>query len=140
MHLGLGYLVAYARMHHDDLEFTYLDTRVASSKETNAFFNTHFDLIGMTVFCPVYFEVKSLFRRIRKQHPTTPICLGGPYVTTIMQLHNGGYIRPSQTNWCGGMLLPDTAKEGFYLKINRAKYRHADQIEVGVEEGVGFFA
>lgn len=85
MHLGLGYLVAYARLHHDDVEFVYLDTRVAKSAETNAFFSTQFDLIGMTVFSPVYFEVKSLFRRIRKQQPATPICFGGPYVTTIMQ-------------------------------------------------------
>lgn len=85
MHLGLGYLVAYARLHHTDLSFTYLDTRVASAKETNNFFNTKFDLIGMTVFSPVYFEVVSIFKRIKKQQPETPVCLGGPYVTTIMQ-------------------------------------------------------
>lgn len=83
MHLGLGYLVAWARLHHDDLSFKLLDTRVATKKETNAFFREDFDLVGLTVFCPVYFEVKALFDRIRSQHPTTPIVLGGPYVSTI---------------------------------------------------------
>lgn len=85
MHLGLGYLVAWAREHHDDVHFELLDTRVATRKETQAFFNRDYDLIGMTVFSPVYFEVKALFERIRRQHPGTPVCLGGPYVTTIME-------------------------------------------------------
>lgn len=85
MHLGLGYLVAWAREHHDDVHFELLDTRVATRKETQAFFGKKFDLIGMTVFSPVYFEVKALFNHIRKQHSETLVCLGGPYVTTIQE-------------------------------------------------------
>jgi radical SAM superfamily enzyme YgiQ (UPF0313 family) len=85
MHLGMAYLVSWARMHHNDLTFTMLDTRVATAKETRAFFREEFDLVGMTVFCPVYFEVKKLFERIRLLHPETPIVLGGPYVTTIQE-------------------------------------------------------
>ncbi len=84
-HLGLGYLVSWARKQHNDVRFTLLDTRVATARETKNFFAKKYDLIGMTVFSPVYYEVISLFERISKQHPETPVCLGGPYVTTIMQ-------------------------------------------------------
>jgi len=84
IHLGLAYLAAYAREQHDDLYFEVLDTRVATTKETKRFFNTTFDLIGITVFSPVYFEVKSIYNRIRKNTNMIPVVLGGPYVTTIM--------------------------------------------------------
>ena len=85
IHLGLAYLAAYARQEHSDLEFTVLDTRVASSKEVKSFFRNEFDLIGITVFSPVYFEVKNIFNKIRKEYPRTPVCLGGPYVTTMRE-------------------------------------------------------
>jgi len=39
----------------------------------------------MTVFSPVYSEVKRLFLKFRKTWPHVPVCLGGPYVTTIME-------------------------------------------------------
>lgn len=84
VHLGIGYLAAYARQKHTNLEFQVLDTRVATSKETDQFFKTPFDLIGITVFSPVYFEVIQVFNRIKNVNGKTPICLGGPYVTTIM--------------------------------------------------------
>jgi anaerobic magnesium-protoporphyrin IX monomethyl ester cyclase len=84
IHLGLAYLAAYARQEHDDLEFTVLDTRVATRRETDRFFATSFDLIGITVFSPVYYEVIKIFDRIRKTC-NTPVCLGGPYVTTIRE-------------------------------------------------------
>ncbi len=83
VHIGLASLAAYAREKHPDLEFQVLDTRVATRKETRQFLNTAFDLIGMTVFSPVYFEVIELFNRIRKNDGKVPIVLGGPYVTTI---------------------------------------------------------
>ena len=57
VHLGLGYLASYARSIHSDLEIIILDTRVATKKETRAFFEKSFDLIGITVLSPVYFEV-----------------------------------------------------------------------------------
>jgi anaerobic magnesium-protoporphyrin IX monomethyl ester cyclase len=85
VHLGLGYLASYARTQHDGLEFTVLDTRVATRKETNRFFSTSFDLVGITVFSPVYYEVISIFHKYKKLHPDVPVCLGGPYVTTIME-------------------------------------------------------
>lgn len=83
VHIGLASLAAYARERHTDLEFRVLDTRVATSKETKKFFNTDFDLLGMTVFSPVYFEVIEIFNKLRKKNEKMPICLGGPYVTTI---------------------------------------------------------
>lgn len=85
IHLGLGYLIAYARTKHEDLHFRILDTRVAGRKEIKNFFSTKFDLIGMTVFSPVYFEAIALFNQIKKRYPHTQVCLGGPYVTTIME-------------------------------------------------------
>lgn len=85
VHLGLAYLASYARMQHENLEFTLLDTRVATSGETRSFFSTKFDLVGMTVFSPVYYEVIALFNRLKKLHPEVPVCLGGPYVTTIRE-------------------------------------------------------
>jgi len=85
IHLGLAYLAAYAREKHTDLDFQVLDTRVSTSKETKKFFSISFDLIGITVFSPVYFEVINIFNRIRKTNSKVPICLGGPYVTTIKE-------------------------------------------------------
>jgi len=81
----MAYLAAYAREQHPDLEFQVLDTRVATKKETNKFFSTSFDLIGITVFSPVYYEVINIFNRIKKTNPEVPVCLGGPYVTTIRE-------------------------------------------------------
>lgn len=84
-HLGLASLAAYARQEHPGLEFDVLDTRVATRRETREFFNKDFDLIGITVFSPVYFEVIQIFNRIRNRSDRIPICLGGPYVTTMME-------------------------------------------------------
>jgi len=85
IHVGLGYIASYAKLQHSDLEFSLLDTRVATKKETRDFYNTDFDLIGITVLSPVYFEVIEIFKHIRKYKSNIKICLGGPYVTTIMQ-------------------------------------------------------
>ena len=84
VHLGLGYVASYARSLHKDIQISILDTRVATKKESQIFFQTNFDLIGITVFSPVYDEVIEIFNHIRKTHPLTKICLGGAYVTTIM--------------------------------------------------------
>lgn len=85
VHIGLASLAAYARERHSDLEFRVLDTRVATKKEYRRFFEEKFDLIGMTVFSPVYFEVINLFNRIRANDPGARIVMGGPYVTTIRE-------------------------------------------------------
>jgi anaerobic magnesium-protoporphyrin IX monomethyl ester cyclase len=85
VHLGLAYLAAYAREQHNDLSFQVLDTRVATAKETKKFFASSFDLIAITVFSPVYYEVIQVFNRIKKSHAGVPVCLGGPYVTTIKE-------------------------------------------------------
>lgn len=85
IHLGMAYLAAFARHKHEGLSFHVLDTRVATKKETKRFFNTHYDLIGITVFSPVYYEVIDVFNKIRNTNNNIPICLGGPYVTTIKE-------------------------------------------------------
>ncbi|HNY02005.1 MAG TPA: radical SAM protein [Bacteroidales bacterium] len=83
VHLGLGYLAAYARLRHPETTFHLLDTRVATRKESRKFFSGSFDLVAMTVFSPVYSETRSILERLRNEMPQTPVCLGGPYVTTI---------------------------------------------------------
>jgi radical SAM superfamily enzyme YgiQ (UPF0313 family) len=85
IHVGLGYIASYARLQHSDLEYSLLDTRVATKEEIRTFYQTDFDLIGITVLSPIYHEVIDVFRLIRSISPNTPICLGGAYVTTIMQ-------------------------------------------------------
>ena len=83
VHLGLAYLAAYAREQHSDVTFQVLDTRVATAGETKKFFRSSFDLIGITVYSPVYYEVIDIFNKVKKFHAKVPVCLGGPYVTTI---------------------------------------------------------
>lgn len=85
VHIGLGYIASYARNIHPDVEFKLLDTRIAKKKEVKEFYSSHFDLIGITVLSPVYYEVIEIFNHIKTNIPDTPICLGGPYVTTIME-------------------------------------------------------
>ena len=45
VHLGLGYIAAYAREEHSDISFLLLDTRLASNKEQKIFFETEYDYI-----------------------------------------------------------------------------------------------
>lgn len=83
IHLGLGYIAAYARTIHTEVEFSILDTRVASKKEYHEFFRERFDLIGITILSPVLYEAKTIIDQIFGNRPESIICLGGPYVTTI---------------------------------------------------------
>lgn len=85
IHVGLGYIVSYARKVHPEIEFTLLDTRVATKREFRNFYKADYDLIGMTVLSPIYHEVIEIFNHFRSCKPKTPICLGGAYVTTIME-------------------------------------------------------
>ena len=85
VHLGLGYLASYARSVHADLQFTILDTRVATRKEYNRFFRASFDLVGITVLSPVLHEAADIVKLLKERSPEIPVCAGGPYVTTIRE-------------------------------------------------------
>jgi radical SAM superfamily enzyme YgiQ (UPF0313 family) len=85
VHLGLGYLASYARSQHSDLSIKILDTRVATKKEVRSFFEQKWDLFGITVLSPVYQEVIDLVKMLKNDFPGVPVCLGGPYVTTLME-------------------------------------------------------
>ena len=85
VHLGLGYISAYARNEHKDVEISILDTRIATKREVKNFHDSDFDLIGITVLSPIYYEAVSIVKSIKLKTPNIPICLGGPYVTTIME-------------------------------------------------------
>ncbi len=82
IHLGMGYLASYARLHHPDLEFNYLDTRVAKEKEIKNFFNETYELIGITASSQVFDEAIEIAKKIKHSHPETPICLGGSHAST----------------------------------------------------------
>ena len=82
IHLGMGYLASYAILHHHDLEFNYLDTRIAKEKEIEDFFKNKFDLVGITASSQVFDEAVEIGERIKQIHPKTPICLGGSHAST----------------------------------------------------------
>lgn len=82
IHLGMGYLASYARQHHSDLEFNYLDTRIAKKNEIDHFFNKPFDLIGITASSQVFDEALEIAQKLKQIHPNTPICLGGSHAST----------------------------------------------------------
>ena len=82
IHLGMGYLASYARQHHTDLEFYYLDTRIAKGKKIEDFLKTKFDLIGITASSQVFEEAVEIGKKLKLLHPNTPICLGGSHAST----------------------------------------------------------
>lgn len=82
-HVGLGSIAAFARMHHNDLDFTILDTRICSPKEEEEFLNTCFDLVGITAMAGIFSQVLEISEEIKRKHPSTTICVGGPYVSTL---------------------------------------------------------
>ncbi|MCP4551275.1 MAG: hypothetical protein GY834_04375 [Bacteroidetes bacterium] len=82
IHLGIGYLVAYARQQYPDLEFNYLDTRIAQKKELAVFFERSYGLVGITASSQVFDEAVELATKIKQSHPETPICIGGSHAST----------------------------------------------------------
>jgi radical SAM superfamily enzyme YgiQ (UPF0313 family) len=85
IHLGLGYLVSYARLFHSDLDFTCLDTRVATKREKKEFLKNHFELVGITVSSLTIKESLDLINQIKTNNPDTLICVGGPYITMVKE-------------------------------------------------------
>lgn len=83
IHLGLGYIAAYARTQHADLQFTLLDTRIDSAKEQQKFFDTPFELVGITLMSGIFKEALKIAQLIRQNSPSTVICVGGPYVSSL---------------------------------------------------------
>lgn len=83
IHLGLGYIASYARTQHSDLDFTLLDTRIASKKEQEEFLNAPFDLIGITLMSGIFKQALEIAKKIRIHNPSALICVGGPYVSSL---------------------------------------------------------
>lgn len=82
IHLGIGYLASYARLDHHDLEFSFIDTRVAKEKELERFFQKNYDLIGITASSQVFDEAIEIAEKLKASHPNTPICIGGSHAST----------------------------------------------------------
>lgn len=83
IHLGLGYIAAYIRTQHPDLTIEILDTRVATAKEKLSFYNTTFDLVGITLMSGIFNQALEVAKQIKHKHPKTIICVGGPYVSSL---------------------------------------------------------
>ncbi|MFN8254983.1 MAG: radical SAM protein [Bacteroidales bacterium] len=85
IHLGLGYIASYLMEHLQDVSIMILDTRVAGKKETKVFFNTHFDLVGITATSQVFLEAVEISNKIKDHFPSTLICIGGPHPSTVLE-------------------------------------------------------
>lgn len=85
IHLGLGYLAAYALLENPNYRFKLLDTRVATSAETAEYFRHPFDVIGITASSQVYEEALELGAWIKKQYPNTPLVIGGSHASTVRE-------------------------------------------------------
>ncbi len=83
VHIGLGYIASYARQQHADITFELIDTRIAKPKELEVFFNTPFDLFGITASSQVFLEAVEIASMLKEKYPQTPICLGGSHVSTV---------------------------------------------------------
>ena len=85
VHLGLGYIAAYASKKHPDLEFRLLDTRVTNSNELANFLSNEFDIIGITATSQTFLEAVEYANTIREKYPKTPIVIGGPHISTVKE-------------------------------------------------------
>lgn len=85
VHLGLGYIAAYALKYKNHLDFRVLDTGVAKDKEIKNYLDTKFDLIGITASSQVFLEAVELASLIKEKFPKTPVCIGGPHASIIKQ-------------------------------------------------------
>lgn len=85
IHIGLGYLVSYAKSKDSNLDFKLLDTRIATKKETEEFYNNDFDLVGITSSSQVFKEAVEIGNKIRSKFPKLPIILGGSHVSTVLK-------------------------------------------------------
>lgn len=85
IHLGLGYLVSYARSIHPDLTFKILDTRIANKREHKKFLSTPFDLIGITATSQTFKEATSLAKYFKIRNSSLPICIGGSHPSTYKE-------------------------------------------------------
>lgn len=85
VHLGLGYIASFARIKHDDLTFSLLDTRVASAKEISDFYNQRFDLLGITSSSQTFLEAVEIAESFNASYPEMPICIGGSHASTVKE-------------------------------------------------------
>lgn len=83
IHLGLGYIAAYARTQYTGLNFCILDTRIASKREKQKFYSTKFDLVGITLMSGIFNEALSIAKEIKRNNPGQLICVGGPFVSSL---------------------------------------------------------
>lgn len=85
VHLGLGYLASFAQHHEKGLEFSLLDTRVATTKEIDEFIHTDFELVAITASAQVFLEAADFAQLLKEKHPNLKICLGGSHPSTVKE-------------------------------------------------------
>lgn len=82
-HVGLASIAAYARRDHPDLRISVIDTRIAKPVVVEDFLRAGHRLVGITAMAGIFKQVLSMARRIKEADPSTIICVGGPYATTL---------------------------------------------------------
>jgi anaerobic magnesium-protoporphyrin IX monomethyl ester cyclase len=85
IHLGLGYLASYTAKQISLVEFRLLDTRVATPSEMKIFYNTPFDLIGITASSQVFTEAMEVGETIKSLMPGVPVVIGGSHASTYKE-------------------------------------------------------
>ncbi|MBL8000718.1 MAG: radical SAM protein [Flavobacteriales bacterium] len=83
LHVGLASVAAFARRTHPDVRITVLDTRIAGPKRVERFLSAGHRLVGITAMAGIFKQVLSVARRIKERDPSTVVCVGGPYATTL---------------------------------------------------------
>lgn len=85
VHLGLGYLSSYAKLKHNNLDISVLDTRISSHKQCRKYILEKYDLVGITSSTQTFAEAVELATQIRSSYPDMPICLGGAHASTYKE-------------------------------------------------------
>jgi anaerobic magnesium-protoporphyrin IX monomethyl ester cyclase len=91
IHVGLGYLASYIIEKMQGIELQILDTRISTQKEANKFFQTRFDLLGITATTQVFDEAIEIAQNLKSVFPDMPICAGGPHVSTYKEEALSGF-------------------------------------------------
>ncbi len=85
IHLGLGYLASYARQNHFDLEFNLLDTKIAKTKDFEAFFSQSYKLFAFTANSQCFEEAVEMAEKLKHSYPESLLCISGSYASSVKE-------------------------------------------------------
>lgn len=82
-HVGLASIAAFTRDRHPDAVIDVLDTRIATQQRIDRFVSSGHRIIGITAMAGIFKQVLAMARSIKAASPSTLVCVGGPYVSTL---------------------------------------------------------